>query len=194
MNDNRRRGRTTWSGLVVLGGLVVAGCSVADEPKSSADGRSPPAAVTATASGSADAEISDAGPACSHDLGGTTPPVDTYRLVLDAVALPTRTLVPEESGEPGWLFAKHGLVVRAGTPVEIRVAPEAVTRVRIGWGSPGPEGTTIRVPACPGDSGWLAFAGGYSVRTPTCVPLIVQADGRRERVGVSVGASCPAQP
>jgi hypothetical protein len=190
MNDNRRRDHTSWSGLAVLCGLLVAGCSTVDEPKPAADSQSPPAAVTATASGSGGTETSDAGPACSHDVGGTTPPDDTYRLVLDAVALPTMTLVPEKSGEPGWLFAKQGLVVRAATPVEITVAPEAVTRVRIGWGSPGPQGTTIHVPACPSGSGWLAFAGGYSVRTPTCVPLIVRASGRQEHVGVSVGAGC----
>ncbi|PZG02441.1 hypothetical protein [Micromonospora deserti] len=190
MDDRRRREHTAGSGLVLLAAWVVAGCSVVDEPP--AGSRSPHAAVTVTASGSVGTETSGPGPVvpCSHDLGVTTPPNDEYRLVLDAVAVPTKTLAPRQSGEPDWLFAKQGLVVRAGTPVEIMVAPEAVTRARIGWGSPGPEGTTIHVPACPSGSGWVAFAGGYAVRTPTCVPLIVRAQGRQERFGVGVGADC----
>jgi hypothetical protein len=176
MRQNRRRG------LAILCGLALAGCSGVDQPNRAADSPPPSAAVSATGT-------AHAGPACAHDLGGTAPS-DPHRLVLDAVVLPTTTLVPQESGEPDWLFAKHGLVVRAGTSVEITVAPEVADRVRIGWGSPGPEGTTIHVPACQSASGWLAFAGGYTVRSATCVPLIVRANGRQERVGVSVGAAC----
>ena len=159
--------------------FLAAGCSAADGPKPAASSRSP-SAVT-----------SGVGPmvSCSHDLGATAPG-DGYQLVLDAVALPTATLVPQESGEPDRLFAKSGLVVRANTPIGITVAPDAAARARIGWDSPGPEGTTIRVPACPSDSGWLAFAGGYTVRTPACVRLVVRAHGREERAGVSVGVAC----
>jgi hypothetical protein len=111
--------------------------------------------------------------------------------VLDAVALPTRTLQVSESGVPGELFAKQGLVVRAGTPVRIAVAPDAPAGTRIGWGSPGPEGTAIVVPACPHNSGWLAFAGGYTVREAACVPLIVRVGEREERASVAVGEDCP---
>lgn len=153
---------------VVVCGLLTAGCSGADEPK-------PPAGPAV---------------ACAHDLGGAPPTDDGYRLVLDAVALPAGTLTPQESGEPGWLFAKQGFVVRAGTSVDITVAPEAAADARIGWGSPAPAATAVHVPACPSGSGWLAFAGGYTVRAPACVPLLVEAHGRRERVEVSVGATC----
>lgn len=193
MNDGRGLDRTALSGLVVVVcGLLVAGCSAADGPKPGAGGRSPSAVVAVTVSGSVGTEMSDAGATvpCSDDLGVTTPIDDQYRLVLDAVALPARTLVPQGSGEPGWLFAKQGLVVRAGTAVDIMVAPGAVGHVRIGWGSPGPEATAIHVPACPSGSGWLAFAGGYTVRTPTCVPLLVRTHGQQERVEVGVGAHC----
>ncbi|GAA4444962.1 hypothetical protein [Phytohabitans houttuyneae] len=110
--------------------------------------------------------------------------------MLDAVALPAGVLEPQPSGAAGWLFAKQGLLVRAGTAVEVGVAPEAAGDVRIGWGSPGPEGALIRVPACPSGNEWLAFAGGYTVRGPVCVPLVVRAHGRQERARVSVGAAC----
>ena len=112
--------------------------------------------------------------------------------MLGAVALPTGKLEPNESGEPGRLFAKTGLLVKAGTAVELTVArapgskeaAEVTAGVTIGWGSPGPEGTTIRVPACPSANGWLAFAGGYTVTEPTCVPLIVRSGGREARAEV----------
>ncbi|GID29576.1 hypothetical protein [Paractinoplanes brasiliensis] len=103
--------------------------------------------------------------------------------------LPTARLQVAESGEPGRLFAKAGLLVRAGTPVELTVDPSA-RGVTIGWGSPGPEVTTISVPACPDAKGWLAFAGGYHVPEPMCVPLIVRANGREARARVRVGADC----
>jgi hypothetical protein len=127
---------------------------------------------------------------CAHDLGGR-PPDAGYRVVLDAVALPTARLEAQASGESGRLFAKQGLLVRAGTAVELTVAPSAAAAgVTIGWGSPGPEGATIRVPACPSANGWLAFAGGYTVAEPTCVPLIVRAGGRERRAEVRVGVDC----
>ncbi len=124
---------------------------------------------------------------CAHDIGGRAPD-KSYRLILDAVALPVGKLQAAESGDSGWLFAKNGLLVRAGTAVELTVAPGS--DALIGWGSPGPVGTTIRVPSCPAAAGWLAFAGGYHVREAACVPLIVRADGREQQAGVSVGAAC----
>lgn len=172
-------------GLAFLVALALAGCSGADEPIATAS-----AGATVTAAAPTGATLTGPAVSCAHDLGGTAPSGDRHRLVLDAVAVPTATLVPNETGEPGWLFAKQGLVVRAGVPASVSVAPEAADRVRIRWGSPGPEGTAIHVPACPSGSGWLAFAGGYLVREPTCVPLVVDVEGRREHVGVSVGVVC----
>lgn len=192
MPGDSPRGRFHRTGLAVVCGLVLAGCSGEGEPTAS---RSSPAAVPTTAATSPPAGTASpgSGPAipCEHDLGGTAPDPDWGRLVLDAVAIPTFQMVPAETIEPGWLYAKDGLQVRAGTPVDISVAPEAAAWARIGWGSPGPKGTTIHVPACPSRSGWLAFAGGYWVREPRCLPLIVEVGGRRERVSVSVGAACP---
>ncbi|MCY1138365.1 hypothetical protein OWR29_10190 [Actinoplanes sp. Pm04-4] len=162
----------------------------------SAEPPTPPTAAPAaspTAPGSA-APASPATPSsagsdvvdCAHDIGGR-PPDSGYRLVLDAVALPTGVLQANDSGEPGRLFAKTGLLVRAGRAVELTVTTPGVT---IGWGSPGPEGTTIRVPACPNPNGWLAFAGGYTVTEPTCVALTVRSNGREQKAEVSVGRRC----
>ena len=124
---------------------------------------------------------------CAHDIGGR-PPGNGFRLILDAVALPAGVLEAHDSGEPGRLFAKTGLLVRAGTAVDLTVTTPGVT---LRWGSPGARGTTIHVPACPSAGGWLAFAGGYTVTEPTCVALTVRVGGREHQARVSVGRSCP---
>jgi hypothetical protein len=158
---------------LLLSLLAVAACT-ADPPPA-------PAVSASPAPGSVD---------CAHVIGGVDAPSEGAQVILDAVSLPSRVLEPQDSGEPGRLFAKQGLVVRAGTAVELTVAPAAVGKATIGWGSPGPQGTTIRVPACQGAHAWLAFAGGYTVREPLCVPLIVRVNGREEHASVSVGAEC----
>lgn len=177
-----------WLGSCLAAGLVLAGCSAVDDRVPAPAGSPPNSSRSAVAvSPSADgADVS-----CERGIGGTAPNSESYRLVLDAVALPTGVLEPHESGEPGWLFAKQGLVVRTGKAVKISVAAEGVADARIGWGDPDLNGTSISVPACRGSaSGWLAFVGGYTVRKSGCVPLIVRVDEMEERIAVSVGAPC----
>lgn len=205
-----RRHVLAWCATLLLCGL--AGCS--SDPPTGPPGAAPPDSAgfasagpnstgfastspDSAGSGSAGPGTGDSGSGtadsgavdCAHDIGGR-PPGAGYRLVLDALALPTAQLEPQASGEPGRLFAKSGLLVRAGTAIELTVDTSAAAGVTIGWGSPGPEATTIRVPACSSANGWLAFAGGYTVGEPTCVPLIVRAGGHEQRAEVRVGASC----
>ena len=158
--------------LAVLGVFAVAACS--SEPPAPAPSPRPTAPAID----------------CAHVVGGVEAP-DGGRVVLDAVVLPTARL-QAEPGERGWLFAKTGLLVRAGVQVELAVDPSAAGDATIGWGSPGPEGTAVQVPGCAGAHAWIAFAGGYTVREPMCLPLIVRANGREERASVRVGANCPA--
>lgn len=95
------------------------------------------------------------------------------------------------------LFAKWGLVVRAGARFVLIVPARLRGRLSIGWGNAreGHVGQTIRVPGCLGGRGqrWLDFAGGYWVRSPICAPLIVEARGLRRRVWVGIGTACPGQ-
>jgi hypothetical protein len=152
----------------------------------------PAAGCDATPRTPVPAEPSPDGPgavACAHVIDRPASPRADLEVVLDAVALPTGVLEPVASGEPGWLFAKRGLLVRAGVAVRVEVAAEAAGRARIGWGSPAEAGPVARVPAC-GGSGWIAFAGGYTVDAPACVPLTVQARGRTASVRVGVGVAC----
>ena len=64
---------------------------------------------------------------------------------------------------------------------------------QIGWGNPGLPARRLVVPVCPG-SGWLAFAGGFYVPRPACLPIVVSTGGQQRRVFVGVGAPCPGQP
>jgi hypothetical protein len=43
---------------------------------------------------------------------------------------------------------------------------------------------------CAVDCGWLAFAGGYWVDAPACVPIVVRSQGREARARVAVGVAC----
>jgi hypothetical protein len=131
-------------------------------------------------------------------------------VLLGDIALPTgMRLETSPSGEvdpAARLFAKAGLVVRAGAVADVRVAPGWEDRARIAWGQqPLTPGLSVHVPACPvpcqysscTSSGraaqWLTFAGGYFVDQPTCLPLIVDAGGRQTRVFISVGVACAGQ-
>jgi hypothetical protein len=124
--------------------------------------------------------------------------VNGLRLVLDRIWLPRRTLQLGRAAR-GWdRFAKVGIVVRAGPPVVLEVpsrwrgvysleyAPKHVQRLADG-------STRLSVHACAGALGnWSAYAGGYVVTRPQCVPLIVRANGRMTRVHVAIGRPCTA--
>ena len=104
------------------------------------------------------------------------------------------------------LYAKAVLAVPAGAVADVRVAPGWEDRARIAWGQqPLTPGLGVHAAACPvpcqysscTSSGraaqWLGFAGGYFVAQPMCLPLIVDAGGKRARVFISVGVPCAGQ-
>ncbi len=109
-------------------------------------------------------------------------------VVVDAVALPTKTVLQTHAiGVPGELFAKQGLVVRAGADVELSV--ESTAGARLEWGEIATTGATTRHTPCPGE-GWLAYAGGYYVPAAMCLPVRVRSAGREQTVRIAVGAAC----
>jgi hypothetical protein len=136
---------------------------------------------------------------------GTGPPVSGMHVVLGIVALPAspwtrRALQTARSGlrDPrARLFAKEGLVIRAGARFRLIVAPRMRDRLSISWGNAGEghRGSTIAVDGCSGPRGakWLAYAGGYFVRDPMCAPLIVAANRQRQRVQIGIGKACEGQ-
>ena len=123
--------------------------------------------------------------------------------MLGVVALPaapdSRALQAFDSGDPGVpaLFAKTGLLVRAGQAFELEVAAEPDNRVAIGWGNALTfvPGARFAVPACPDTfgTGWLAYPGGYWADRPLCLPLVVRTADGEEQVRIGIGAPCPDQ-
>jgi hypothetical protein len=125
-------------------------------------------------------------------------------VVFDRVAVPRggpRGLTPY-TGRPARLkfFLKAGLLARrngtplgpspgAVEPVEISIPPAWRDRAAIGWGDAGVS-STVRVGGCRSTTPWIVFTGGYYVRSPACVPVIVRVGARSRRIRVAVGRAC----
>ena len=122
-------------------------------------------------------------------------------VVLGVVALPTHlTLQTGRTGKSGnrRLFAKAGLLVRSeGASFDLIVPPSWVGHLSLGWGNPPTPTSDLRVSGCRSDvpnQPWVAFAGGYWVASPVCVPVTVKTAGSERTVHIGVGKACPGQP
>ncbi|MEU8162672.1 hypothetical protein [Micromonospora parva] len=203
MNSNSAERRTGRAAAGVAGlclAVVLSACTSAGDPRqpTSAPADRAPADRATPADRSAPATgASGAGLPCTPSVDALPTPPAGYRLVGEDVAVPdTPVLSAGDSGEAdpaARLFAKWGLVVRAGTVVDLRVAPGWQDRARLGWGGTGAPAATVTVHACPPEGGqaqWLAFVGGAWVAQVACVPLIVTSDGRTDRVNLGIGTPC----
>lgn len=201
---------------VVLG-LAVVSCSGTSStlvPKPTptrtgaptSDTSSAPAASSATSAAAGSSIVSSVALTCRNFIDHDPPPRD-WEIVLGVVALPTSNKTPALGTSGGAhdpdpavrLFAKTGLVIRTGTTFELVVPDEAKDMVSIGWDGNGVTNpsrrVTISCPASTSPSGWqwLAYPGGYWVPRPACVPLIVLAGGKEQRVHIGLGTPCPGQ-
>ncbi len=122
---------------------------------------------------------------------------------MGTVALPTapraaalQTAPSGDSNPAIRLFAKTGLVVKAGAKIELEVPKNARAQFAIGWGgAPSTPAWLVRID-CPGDaarSGWHAYVGGYWLPKPACVPIIVRVDGQEQLVHLGLGTPCSGQ-
>ena len=135
------------------------------------------------------------------DVIGTSAPAAPYQVVLGVVALPASpghaalgTSLTGEGNGPLRLFAKTGLLIRPGTAFQLIVPAPFTSRFSIGWGNPGIPSHRVLVGNCAGTGGgWLAYAGGYWIDHPACVPVIVRARGKQQQVHIGVGTACPGQ-
>jgi hypothetical protein len=125
----------------------------------------------------------------------------SLQVVLGVVALPTsprypalQTSLSGEGDKALRLFAKTGLVIKPGTTFELIVPAPFNHRLSIGWGLPGMPSHRVAVNSCPSPGGkWLAYAGGYWIDHPACVPIIVKAGGKQQTVHIGIGTPCPGQ-
>jgi hypothetical protein len=106
----------------------------------------------------------------------------------DEVLTPVRT---RARVLPYWM--KSGLVIRRGgrgtEPVDIVVPPGWKKRFAVGWGDGGLT-AHAHVLACSGPYEWNAYAGGFRLRAPACVPLTVRVGNQSARIRVAIGARC----
>jgi hypothetical protein len=102
---------------------------------------------------------------------------------------PTR--LPGRRSLPYWW--KAGLLIHRGrSAVDLAVRAAWRGREAIGWGDAGPA-SSVRVLGCgwSGADDWLPYAGGFTLRTPDCVPLIVRNKGRSTTIWLPLGRRCP---
>ncbi|SEN36013.1 hypothetical protein SAMN05660976_07381 [Nonomuraea pusilla] len=136
---------------------------------------------------------------CDTAIGAEASPPPGFAVVGGVVALPTRRTLQVSrtelpGGGTGW-FAKQGLLVRRDRLAELTVPEDLRDRFWLTWG--GMEHPAARVTAgpCGGAARWVAFAGGYVVRAPACLPVRVRGrGGEHHEVRVPVGAPCPERP
>jgi hypothetical protein len=138
-----------------------------------------------------------------HDSIGTHRPVPGLQVILGVVALPTSTAGPAlQTSRTGQtpstprLFAKTGLLIRAGTDFRIVVPQGSGRQLGIGWGSTASPSQAIVVSHCPRaglPGNWIAFAGGYWLNHPACVALQVQTMHKTRTVHIGLGTPCPGQ-
>lgn len=135
---------------------------------------------------------------CTEAIASLTHrPRTSTRVVLDRVALRGNGVVhvyyQPRFRHPLPYFAKYGMVVRSGKrSVSLSVPVSWQGRFALGWGRNGKRQVdAVRFVGCTGFSGWRAYAGGFYVRRPACVPLIIRVGALSRRVSLGIGQSCP---
>lgn len=139
---------------------------------------------------------------CDETIG-TVPPPSYMKVVLGVVALPASPKAPalqtERTGStarPDRLFAKTGLVVRAGAHFQVIVPAKLSRRLALGWGNSAPSAHRVVVKGCKAKGNhkrWLDYAGGFFVQHPACVSVVVKAGKRERRIRVGLGTPCHGQ-
>ena len=176
--------------------LIVSGCT------GRAGGASP--SITATSDGTR-AGLGGAGAGsawlgCRDVIASAVEPSPDLSVVFDQVALPTRrALQANHSGDADsavrW-FAKVGLFVSRGASFELIVPNEWLGHLSMAWGSTTNRTTHLAVLGCPANEAekrWSVYAGGFYVKDPACVSLLVKSGAREESVHIGVGAACSGQ-
>jgi hypothetical protein len=124
----------------------------------------------------------------------TTPPTPSSgeRVLFGRVAVPPRYLPQVVSVSEEWpQWRKAGLLVRAGAKgVSISVPPKWRARVAIEWGDSGVV-PALRIAACTrAPYSWNVYTGGFHLRAPACVPLVVRVGKRSTTVRFGIGVRC----
>jgi hypothetical protein len=134
--------------------------------------------------------------ACRDAVQLLAAPPAGWTVINGAVALPAeRTLRGATSGDRNpnrALFAKTGLVVRAGTAFDVVAAAPDDGPVEFAWGSPGTPTAHLHTDGCtaPAATPWLAFAGGFYVPSYRCAAVVVATPGGQRAATIGIGTPC----
>lgn len=118
-----------------------------------------------------------------------------YRVLFARVAVPPRYLPQVVSVSGDWPYwRKAGLLVRAGAKgVSVSVPPAWRDRVAIEWGDSGTVPAFRIAPCTRPPNRWNVYTGGFYLRSPACVPLVVRVGARSTTVRFGLGTRCPAK-
>ncbi len=91
------------------------------------------------------------------------------------------------------LFAKTGLIIRAGARFTLTVPAGSPGGLGIGCGNSARPHRDVVIAGCPDveHTGWLSYPGGFWINHPACVSLVVRAGGRTQQVHIGLGVACP---
>jgi hypothetical protein len=124
-------------------------------------------------------------------------PLAGERVISGQVVLPPERVPEEPRFQPKYnkplpWFAKQGLLVRRGSkPVDLIVPLAWRSRFAVGWGNEGrQQAPAVRIVGCNTGPKWHAYAGGYYLRQPACVPLTVRVEGQTTQIRLGIGRSC----
>jgi len=122
-------------------------------------------------------------------------PSDGERVLFDSVAVPPRYRAQVWSVSGDWPYwRKAGLLVRAGTKRVSVTVPEAWrNRLAITWGDSGTVAALRIEPCNRPPNKWNVYTGGFYLRAPACVPLIVRVGARSTTVRFGLGTRCPVK-
>lgn len=116
-----------------------------------------------------------------------------YRVALGVVSAPPARLPgPVQTHDRPWRYwQKAGLLVLMGEPAVTVSVPRAWRRrVAVTWGSAGIV-SALRIQHCPPPStAWSAYAGGFYLRSPACVPLMFTVGRKAATLWFGIGRRC----
>jgi hypothetical protein len=95
----------------------------------------------------------------------------------------------------GLHFQKMGLIMKAGTGFTLSVPTELRVSMKIGWSNFGYTLTDELVnPGCTSEranADWLLYPGGFWLKEPGCIPLLVAKGQSSQTIYLPIGKSCP---
>jgi len=199
--EDKNGGMRKW-GIAVCAVLLLSACSSAGAGASGTTRPTPPSTPGVTMVSSTSIVLTAARTTlnCADQIGRPRTPPPGYSVSYGRVALPTTKafsavrLDPSKPNSKFW--AKQGLLVKPSTSFVLIVPPAWTSRLTIQWGNPGQPTAHLWVMGCrskPAGAHWLAYAGGFTIDKPACIPLIVKTSSAQRTVHIGVGKACPGQ-